>query len=151
MAAPARKAKVFFLLGMNSPFMKRKMMRWKAQEWWSIPKIERGSQKPWTLRKKGKNMHMMQPNVDVYTAKCRAMLLRLPNKQLKPNTKALKEHQVSGITHHQWGFSASGLLAFWIFQLTMAMRLMVTKSKRITPEIRMIRSIVLSLRSFFLK
>jgi hypothetical protein len=44
--------------------MKRKMMRWKAQEWWSMPKRERGSQKPWTLRKKGKNMHMMQPNVE---------------------------------------------------------------------------------------
>ncbi len=64
MAAPARKAKVFFLLGMNSPFMKRKMMRWKAQEWWSMPNKERGSQNPWMFRKKGKNMHMMQPNVE---------------------------------------------------------------------------------------
>ena len=86
MAAPARKAKVFLLLGMNSPFMKRKMMRWKAQEWWSIPKIERGSQKPWTLRKKGKNMHMMHPKVEVYTEKWRARLLRFPNKQAKPRT-----------------------------------------------------------------
>jgi hypothetical protein len=51
MAAQARKAKVFFLLGMNLPFMKRKMMRWKAQEWWSMPNKERGSQNPWMFRK----------------------------------------------------------------------------------------------------
>ena len=61
-------------------------MRWKAQEWWSMPNKERGSQNPWMFRKKGKNMHMMHPKVEAYTEKWRAMLLRLPNKQAKPRT-----------------------------------------------------------------